>query len=195
MNYDPTLEKLKTHIKNQIKIIRGDIEKTKRNITGEFIQNRVNAIQLNRVENPGRFFAKAQPDSVFRSQQVWTVEYEKEEMENNKKKKRMTTSSIPETVQREVKNAWEKIFSTKKAKTKDVNPAFISKKFLKRREKILNKDECLIKKVTENEMKETITNLSNGTACGPDNIPSICMIHCFHNKVVLWFQFYHPLLF
>ena len=38
-------------------------------------------------------------------------------------KKRKTTSNIPETVKKEVKNAWKKIFSTKKSKSKENNQA------------------------------------------------------------------------
>jgi hypothetical protein len=36
--------------------------------TKEFIQKRVKEIRTLRISNPGRFFAKAQPDSVFASQ-------------------------------------------------------------------------------------------------------------------------------
>ena len=177
MNIDLYLEKLKKHLKEKIKLIRKDIDETKKKITGEFIQKRVNEIQLNRVDNPGKFFARAQPDSVFRSQQVWTVEYEETEKIDNCEKKIKVSSSVPETVKREVKNAWERIFTTKKPKNKTTNEAFLTKKFMKRREKILNKDKKLIKEITEEEVKETINQLSNGTACGPDNIPKIQTTH------------------
>ena len=172
MNIDPHLEKLRKHLKDKLKIIRKDIEGIKKKLTGEFIQKRVNEIQLNRVDNPGKFFARAQPDSVFRSQQVWTVEYEETEKTDNSEKKIKVSSSVPEIVKREVKNAWEKIFTTKKQKNKNTNEAFLTRKFIKRREKILNKDQKLIKEITEEEVKETINQLSNGTACGPDNIPN-----------------------
>ena len=172
MNIDPHLEKLRKHLKDKLKIIRKDIEGIKKKLTGEFIQKRVNEIQLNRVDNPGKFFARAQPDSVFRSQQVWTVEYEETERIDNSEKKIKVSSSVPEIVKREVKNAWEKIFTTKKQKNKNTNEAFLTRKFIKRREKILNKDQKLIKEITEEEVKETINQLSNGTACGPDNIPN-----------------------
>ena len=90
------------------------------------------------------------------------------------------TSSVPETVKREVKNAWEKIFSSKKQDKKKINTVFGTKKFQKRREKIFQKDNELIKKVSEQEIliyKDTITQLSNGTACGPDNIPNEMIKH------------------
>ena len=75
---DKNFTKLKNFLHEKIKIIRKEINKKKKEITSKFIQERVDSIRLDRCENPGKFFAKAQPDSVFRSQQVWTVEYEKQ---------------------------------------------------------------------------------------------------------------------
>ena len=119
----------------------------------------MNEIQTSRIDNPGSFFSRAQPDSVFRSQQVWTVEYEENDEEEGKNRKIKVTSSVPETVKREVKNAWEKVFTSKKSKNKDVNEAFISKKFIKRRNKILGKDQKLIAQISETETIKMIKNL------------------------------------
>ena len=58
-----------------------------------------------------------------------------------------------------------------------INTVFRTKKFQKRREKIFQKNNKLIKKVSEQEIKDTITQLNNGTACGPDNISNEMIKH------------------
>jgi hypothetical protein len=56
-----------------------------------------------RVTNPGKFFARAQPDSVFIFQQLWSVDYEKNVTTDEGVEKTITTTNIPEIVAKKVK--------------------------------------------------------------------------------------------
>ena len=170
---DPQLSMLRTELHKILKSINRDLEAQNRITNNKFIEKRVDEIRRNRCDNPGKFFARARPDSVFRSQQVWTVEYEEiKNLTNGNKKKVKVISSIPETVSNQVKKAWEKIFTSKKSKTTDYYPAFAGEQFKKIKEKIFDKDDALTAKVTQDELKKTINRLSSGTASGPDNVPN-----------------------
>ena len=139
----------------------------------EFIQNRVNEIRETRKTNPNKFFSRAQPDSVFRSQQLWTVEFTETKTKSDKTiEKIITNSSIPEIVAKQVKNAWELVFTSKTKQTSQYHKVFDSKKFKQIAKKITAKDEELIKEITENEILEVLNKLRNNTAPGPDNIPN-----------------------
>ena len=175
---DPDLLQLRIKIQDSILKVRKDLETTNRKITHKFIEGRVDAIRLDRCDDPGKFFARAQPDSVFRSQQLWAVDYQAV-----RRKRDGTTmlvkasSSIPTIVSREVKKAWEKVFSSKKPITTELHDVFNSPKFKERRERIHNQDGGLIQSISIEEVLSTIKKLSNGTACGPDNIPNEIIKH------------------
>ena len=60
--------KFKKELQNTLEELRTETEViTKREIT-EFIKKRVDEIKKLRVTDPGKFFARAQPNSVFSSQ-------------------------------------------------------------------------------------------------------------------------------
>jgi hypothetical protein len=63
-----------------------------------------------------------------------------------------------------------KVFTTKLNKTIENHRIFRNKNFQDRREKIINKNDCLTQKITIQEIEKTVKKLSNGTALGPDNI-------------------------
>ena len=124
------------------------------------------------MTDPGRFFAKAQPDSVFSSQQLWTVDYEEIKITPEGAVKVITTTSVPEIVARKVKEAWETIFTSKRKQNSYEHAVFCTKKFKEIKSKIKNKDQALTQETTKKELEQIINNLSNGTAPGPDNIPN-----------------------
>jgi hypothetical protein len=175
---DPDLSGLRKEIQKSILKVRADIDSTNRKITHNFIEGRVEAIRSSRCEDPGKFFARAQPDSVFRNQQLWAVDYlAKRKRKDGSSVTITTSSSIPTIVSREVKKAWEKVFSSRKPITTELHTVFNSEKFKERREKIHHKDDVLTQLITKEEVISTLKKLSNGTACGPDNIPNEILKH------------------
>ena len=172
------LVEYKEILHNTLKTIRKNIKHIKNNITKEFIQERVNGIKEKRMNNPNEFFKKAQPDNMFKSQQLWTVEYEK----ITKEKKEIITSSTPQVVQRKVKEVWEKIFNKSKIQTGFNHNVFVTKKFREISKKIKNKDQELVTNFTIEELSNVIRILSNGTAPGPDQIPNELIKILFKNE-------------
>ena len=140
------------------------------------VQKRVNEIRGWRITNIGRFFARAQPDSVFSSQQLWTVDYIKEKVAlvGGQTVKQIITisTSIPAEVARKVKEAWEKVFTTSVRMSSHDHKVFHSNKFKEIRRKIKNKDTALTILTNREELREIVKKLSNGTSPGPDNIPN-----------------------
>ena len=67
---DPQYKGLKTELLQTLKKLRKEIEKSNKKKANEFIQKRVNEIQSQWINNPSRFFAKAQPDNICTSQQL-----------------------------------------------------------------------------------------------------------------------------
>ena len=53
-----------------------------------------------------------------------------------------------------------------------MHKAFYNTNFTKKRRRIINKNQILTQEISINESNNIIKNLSNGTACGPDNIPN-----------------------
>ena len=113
---EQTYTDLKKELQNTLKELRNENETITKKETGEFIKKRVDEIRNLRVNDLGKFFARAQPDSVFSSQQLWTVDYEKLKQTPEGPQKIITTTSIPETVSKKVKEAWETVFTSKKNK-------------------------------------------------------------------------------
>src|SRR5271163_2476841 len=74
---EQTYTDLKKELQNTLKKLRNENEAIIKKKTREFIKKRVDEIRNLRVNDLGKFFARAQPDSVFFSQQLWTVDYEK----------------------------------------------------------------------------------------------------------------------
>ena len=68
---------MKKELQNTLKELRHENEVITKKERGEFIKKRVDKIRNLRVNDLGKFFTKAQPDNVFSSQQLWTVDYEK----------------------------------------------------------------------------------------------------------------------
>jgi len=163
---------LKKELQDTLKELRVENESINKRETSEFIKKRVDEIKGLRVTDPGRFFAKAQPDSVFSSQQLWTVDYEEIKITPEGAVKVITTTSVPEIVARKVKEAWETIFTSKRKQNSYEHAVFCTKKFKEIKSKIKNKDQALTQETTKKELEQIINNLSNGTAPGPDNIPN-----------------------
>jgi hypothetical protein len=124
--------------------LKQELEDNKKKKTLKFIQERVNEIRGTRKTDPNKFFSKAQPDSVFRSQQLWAVEFEETKtMPDKTKEKIITTSSIPEVVAKQVKLAWETVFTSRTKQTSKYHKAFDTKKFKQIAQKITAKDTML----------------------------------------------------
>ena len=132
----------------------------------------MNEIQSQRINNPSRFFARAQPDSVFTSQQLWTVDYQTIKDTEEGIEIITTTTSIPSTVASKVKEAWETVFTSKKHQSSWEHEVFKTKSFKSIRNKIKNKDTTLTQETTILELNQIIKKLSSNTATGPDNIPN-----------------------
>src|ERR1700728_2494213 len=125
INEDKYLDDLKSQLYDKLKEIKKDVQQINNKITHEFFQKRVDEIKVSRCDNPGKFFARAQPDSVFRNQQLWTVEYnEHKTLLSGEVKEIKVNSSIPTIVSAEVRKAWETIFSTKKKLQSEFHDVF-----------------------------------------------------------------------
>src|SRR5271163_860813 len=72
-----TYKDLTKELQNTLKKLRNENETITKKETGEFIKKKVDEIRNLRVIDPGKFFDRTQLDSVFSSQQLWTVDYEK----------------------------------------------------------------------------------------------------------------------
>ena len=75
-------------------------------------------------------------------------------------------------VAKQVKIAWETIFTRKKFQSTDDHSVFYTRKFKNIKNKIKNKDKCLTKEATTKETTEIVEQISNNTSPGPDNIPN-----------------------
>ncbi|HYJ01232.1 MAG TPA: reverse transcriptase family protein, partial [Nitrososphaeraceae archaeon] len=162
------LNNIKQEIYYKIHVVREILKIQRKEIVQRFITQRVEEIRDKRINNPTEFFKKAQPDNMFNSQQLWTVEYE---ITKNNKRKIITTSNA-EIVKKKVKEAWETVFLSGKRKSSDDHTVFHTKKFKEVRKKIKGKDQTLVQLITMNELDTTIKNLSNNTSPGPDRIPN-----------------------
>jgi hypothetical protein len=67
---DEDFVETKIKINNNIQEMRKNIENRKKKVTSEFINKRVEKIQNNRIDNLAKFFARVQPDSIFKLQQI-----------------------------------------------------------------------------------------------------------------------------
>ena len=168
-NIDITnLQDLKHIANNKLREVCKEMNSVRQSITQQFIAQRVDQIRGKRITNPNEFFKKAQPDNMFNSQQMWSVEF------NQTKKGKIYNiiSSTPEVVQKKVKEAWETIFSSKKRQASETHKVFTSNKFREIKSKIKNKDQELINLFTQEELDMVMKNISNGTAPGPNRIPN-----------------------
>ena len=68
---------MKKELQSTLKELRNENETITKKETEEFIKKRVDEIRNLRINDPSKFFTRTQPDSVFSSQQLWTVDYEK----------------------------------------------------------------------------------------------------------------------
>jgi len=176
---DPELTALRYTLHSLLKDARKHLEDAKAKAKKSFIQTRVEAIRTSRMDNPGKFFAKTKPDNVFYSQQMWAVDYEQKQINNNDNTTvTKITSSVPTVVAKKVKEAWQAMFTSNKTKPKGIHPVFASKKFQTCHTKIYQKDQSLLAPVKAEELCELIQNLSSGTAPGPDYIPNEMLKHC-----------------
>ncbi|HYJ01922.1 MAG TPA: reverse transcriptase domain-containing protein, partial [Nitrososphaeraceae archaeon] len=169
---DPKHESLKAELQMTLKELRNHSEEITSKETKDFIHKRVGEIRQKRIHDPNKFFARAQPDSVFSSQQLWTVEEETIKETEEGIEKTITTTSEPAVVAKKVKTDWEKVMTSKTKQSSYDHKAFETKKFKDIRKKIKGKDNVLTQEVSETEMDIIIRSLSNGTATGPDNIPN-----------------------
>jgi hypothetical protein len=120
--------------------------------------------------------------------QIWSVEYKEKTTTENEIIINKTISSIPEIVLKKTKETWEKVFTTKVNKTTEYHSIFGNKNFQDRRDKIINKDDCLTQKITIQEIKTIVKKLSNGTVPSSDNISNDIlkiMIKSENFKIVL----------
>src|SRR5688572_1193577 len=132
------------------------------------------AIRGDRILKLNAFFKKADPDSIYPNQQLYSVTIEKEitdPITKQKKVKKVTTSN-KDAVLNEAEKKWGNVLTSKVKKHFKWLQSFHTNIFKSKKLKIKNKDQELYKEITIEEYQQVISKLSNKKQPGPDRIPN-----------------------